>query len=156
MLQRGRGWLLSSLIQSFKKYRALTRRRHCVWWGTQSYIDPGPCSWESHNLKVKLMPEKMPSMATCLHEGSNWGDGETSLKRRTCAKYGKFGSGFDVSPWMRRERHRDYFRDCHDSMTQRGKTIHWKYMHGYIFLIGWNGEGLGGPCELWAYTISSS
>lgn len=65
----------------------------------------------------------MLSVAARLHEGSNWGDGETSWRRRSRAKYGKRGSGFDVSPWTRRERRGDYFKTG-DSMTQRGKTIH--------------------------------
>lgn len=89
----------------------------------------------------------MLSMAACLPEGSNWGDGETSRRRRSWAKYGKRGSGFDVSPWMRRERRRDYFRDWRESMTQRGKTIHCKYVQRCVFLTGCNGEGLRGSCE---------
>ena len=52
--------------------------QNCVWWGTQSCTDPGSCSQETHNSKGEVSPEKMLSMAACLHEGCNWGDGETS------------------------------------------------------------------------------
>ena len=123
MLQRGRGWLLSSCIQSLKKDIQSTGYavELCVMGDTKLH---GPWLLFSGNSQPRRGGESVEglSIAACLHEGSNWGDGETSWRGRSWAKYGRRGSGFDVSPRMRRERRGDYFGDWHDSVTQRGKN----------------------------------